>query len=124
MKLNEKLKNLHFHTIVIAMGFIVFSLLCWFNLAKEIVVYIKNHPSNEKNGEVFEVAYEPALPDQNILQTITDKTDAITDYIDTVWYNHIYQTAYLSKIDSYITYMLTNEIFSKEVLYGSNNWLF
>lgn len=82
MKLKVKLKNLHFHTILMAMGFLVFSLLCWINLARGIVEYIKSHPLDEEKNEVSGASYEPALSEQNILQTIADRTDGnhIADY--------------------------------------------
>lgn len=138
-------RNIDIVIILLAGALLCFSLYCWERvLIRGVEVYFtggsapsqtsqQDMPDKVKVGEEQEQAQEAVIPADKKLQTeragalrenLLQKLDNLTERIDNFWYVSICRENEWSGIDSAVTYVVTGEISSSQVLLGKEGWLF
>ncbi len=127
------------HIIVIVVCIFVFSFLCWVDCAKDFGSAVSDRLKNdndtiaaaEVNVEADENVSDENMPDVHDVKkyssVIASLGNTINRYVysfDSMWYNAMFQKSYLSRLDVMYTFYTTGEIASRQVLKGSEGWLF
>lgn len=123
--------HIHFAVIVI----LVLSVLSWVQFVREIGMIAVNDNAGNKEADVSssesgrksadsgqdgsEAASEPVFTDRC---AVCNAADTVIDKLDSVW--TVFGKENLSRVDSVASYYLTKDIFSVQVVAGTDKWLF
>lgn len=134
----KKIKQgLQWHIVLLSVILLLFSFLCWLGFARRMgslliksfmasgaVEETVDEERDRDKGDSLKKAEPASQAKPNRIEKGLGFIDSAVAQIDSKWYSNVYKRSSLSKWDSYITYHVTGEIASSQVLLGSENWLF
>lgn len=124
------------HIIIISVSVLVLSLLCWIEFAKSgyellILRLGSKEAAVEKNidmtgdtGYTIDVQTNTRQYREDTALSGLGALDRMINTFDSMWCDAIYQKSFFSKIDTKLTYHVTGEFLSNQVIKGNDSWLF
>lgn len=124
------------HIIIISVSVLVLSLLCWIEFAKsgyELLILRlgskgaaveKNIDMTGDTGYTIDVQTNTRQYREDTALSGLGALDRMIDTFDSMWCDAIYQKSFFSKIDTKLTYHVTGEFLSNQVIKGNGSWLF
>lgn len=124
MKTNTQ-KAWQWHTVLMITALFVLSFLSWIYFARKLGSMILSDLRQPTASD----ASSTALSEQDAegqkegwLSSLCDTIDAAVNVADSKW--QVFQTTFLSRVDSFVTYYALGDIQSVQVVHGDENWLF
>lgn len=124
------------HILVLTAAILLYSLLCWEKFARNVddalIGYLSIPSSAETQADdnrEDKLAQGESADSLGALKTgaigkCASWIDGVTDLLDTVWNENMYEKSALSQMDVISTYYVTGDISSTQVIAGRDKWLF
>lgn len=107
-------QTLDFPVLLIVIGFMLFSIVCWVNYASiTFTERIQKHAETQQ-----------ANNSETGTKEMFRHIDANIKEADRSWYSGIFKKEILSRVDTLMTFFMTGQIASSEVEKGKSKWLF
>lgn len=109
---------------VLAVGFFVFSALCWFQLACAAGRSLLSRGQQAEESAPTVQQTDDAKSAENAVSRLLTRLDSISEKLDDKFGKHIFEKPALSALDSIVTRATTGQIISFQVVQGKEGWLF